>query len=139
MYKSYIQSLFHAIGGLRLPGESKNSYIERAGHCAGLSYSVARTLYFGQDAPDGGYLCNNGQPITKEHREKLEQAAENARDTFETIAFTENQLARWETNPVRFAAHIDAAREYLGRMRQSPEVLVQESISIRNRDAEKEE
>lgn len=121
MWKPYIRSLIHSIGGIELRGEGQKGYLSRVSLCTGVGFSALRAAYYGRDTDDGRYLGNNDQPVTKENINKLQQAAENARDTWAIIAFTENQIAIWETEPVRFRARIDAAREFLGRLRRDAE------------------
>jgi hypothetical protein len=110
MDKAYIRALIIRVVGARLPGETIDEYLARGSKYIGIGYRSFRAAYYGQDIGPGIY-------ISKNTREKLEKAAKHARKPEYLIAVTEHQLRMWEADPELHRPYIDAAREFLFKLR----------------------
>lgn len=121
MENAYIYSLIIAIGGVQLPGENVKGYLSRVSQCTGVDFYSLRAAYY-------------GQYVSKNTRSKLEQAAENARQTDAIIAFTEYHLKIWQADAKLHRPWIDAARAFLDELRRYPETPRDLDLASRDDD-----
>jgi hypothetical protein len=111
MHHAYIKSLILMIGGNRRPTENTKAYLSRVSQQTDVGYRSLRAAYYGQ------WISKN-QFVSSDTLKKLEWAAEDAEQTYDAVAFTELQIEIWETAPALFQQHIDAAREFVARLRR---------------------
>jgi hypothetical protein len=110
MHQAYIRSLMYLIGGVPRANETAR-WIENLSKTTGIGARSLQAAYSGQWISKNKYVSDRTLEI-------LEQAAANARQTQDLVAFTELQIAIWETAPELFQANIAMARDFVDRLRR---------------------
>jgi hypothetical protein len=123
MHHAYIKSLILVIGGK--PGPNTKAYLDQVSKQSGVGYSSLRAAYYGR------WISKN-QFVSNETLKKLEQAAENARQTYDIVAFTELQISIWETTPELSHAKIALARDFIADLRRHDAERSRISIEARS-------
>lgn len=125
MHHAYIKSLILVIGGNRRTGENTKSWLARISRQTDVPDRSLRAAYY------GAWISRN-QFVSTNTLEKLEQAAENARQTYSIVAFTELQISIWETTPELFQPQIDMARNFVAGLRRYDAARIRSSIPERS-------
>jgi hypothetical protein len=110
MHHAYVKSLLLLIGGVPRAGEI-DAWLDKISKTTGIGFASVRAAHYGR------WISKN-QFVSKKTLQKLEQAAEHARQTSDLVTFLELQIAIWETAPELFQHRIGMARRFIADLRR---------------------
>lgn len=122
MHHAYIKSLIIIIGGNK---RNIKALLLEASRKSDVGFSSIRAAYYGR------WISKN-QFVSNETLRKLEQAADNARQTHDLVEFTELQIAIWETAPELYQTKIIRARKFIDDMREFDQESRRSAIPARD-------
>jgi|SRR5215467_4342960 len=123
MHQAYIRSLMLLIGGIPRAGEM-DAWLDRISKTTGIGFRSLRAAYYGQWISKYTY-------VSSKTLNKLEWAADDARQNRDTVEFLELQISIWETSANLYQPKIDMARNFVAWLRRYDAEGSRRSIPVR--------